>query len=165
MDTNNPEQVTPKGQMNKVEAILDQYERAIGLPIFQENQEDSDVQRYISMDRNSMEKLTLEDCAIAALALGGYSFYLQRALNRENARVNWASTLLKKLVAGKESQYNGSWDSQYHQVIKNDDYMTGILLIQQYAQQRANRVTYLATSIKNMSDLYVNLQKAKVMKG
>ena len=165
MGEQNKEQVTPKNRMEQVERIIDEYEKAIGLPTFQETNENSEVQRYLSMDRGSMEKLTLEDCAEAALILGNYSFYLQRALNRENARVNWATTLLKELVSGKELQYSGSWDSQFHQAIKGDDFARGVLKIKRYAQQRADRITYLATSIKNISDLFVNLQKAKVMKG
>ena len=34
--------------------------------------------------------------------------------------------------------------------------------IQKYCQQRIDRLTYLATSTKNMSDLFINLQRAKV---
>ena len=116
------------------------------------------------MGRQQMEKLSIEDCAQAAILLGGFSFHLQRCFNRENARVNWADSRLKKLIAGKEQQYSGSWDSQFQQAIKNDDFAKGLLKLKAYAQQRADRITYLATSVKNMSDLFKNLQMAKVMK-
>jgi hypothetical protein len=109
-----------------------------------------------------MEKLTVEECAEAALLLGGFSFYLQRSYNREVARVNWANSCIKNMLAGRESQYSGSWDSQYNQAIKEDGYASKLKKIQVYAQQRADRLTYLANSVKNISDLFVNLQRAKV---
>ena len=102
--------------------------------------------------------------AEAALLLGGFSFYLQRSYNREIARVNWASSNLKKMIAGKERQYSGSWDSQYYQAVKEDSYAIKLESIKTYAQQRADRLTYLASSIKNLSDLYINLQRAKINK-
>ena len=114
------------------------------------------------MPRQQMEKITVEECAEAALLLGGFSFYLQRSYNREIARVNWATSNLKKMISGREDQYRGSWDSQYCQAIKEDGYATKLDSIKTYAQQRADRLTYLATSVKNLSDLYINLQRSKI---
>ena len=116
----------------------------------------------MGMPRQQMEKLTVEECAEAALLLGGFSFYLQRSYNREMARVNWASSNLKKMMSGKEIQYKGSWDSQYYQAVKGDSYARKLDSIRTYAQQRADRLTYLASSVKNLSDLYMNLQRAKI---
>jgi hypothetical protein len=109
-----------------------------------------------------MEKLTVDECAEAALLLGGFSFYLQRSYNREIARVNWASSNLKRMMSGRELQYKGSWDSQYYQAIREDGYALKLESIKTYAQQRADRLTYLASSVKNLSDLFVNLQRAKI---
>ena len=67
-------------------------------------------------------------------------------------------------MSGKEQQYRGSWDSQFNQAVKDDDFARGLLKLKNYAQQRADRLTYLSTSVKNISDLFVNLQRAKVMK-
>jgi len=155
---------TPLGQMQILDSALDEYEKKIGLPGFIEDVVDDDVKQYLSMSREQMEKLGVEQCAEIALALGGFSFHLQRCLNRETARVKWAENRLKKLISGKEQQYVGSWDSQFHQAIKDDDFAKGLLKLKSYAQQRVDRLTFLATSVKNMSDLFKNLQMAKVMK-
>lgn len=155
---------TPLGQMQVLDAALDEYEKKVGLPGFIEDAIDSDVRQYLAMGREQMEKLGVEECAEIALLLGGFSFHLQRCLNRETARVKWADSRLKKLVSGKEQQYAGSWESQYHQAIKGDDFAKGLLKLKNYAQQRVDRLTFLATSVKNMSDLFKNLQMAKVMK-
>tara|TARA_R110000765_G_scaffold18989_2_gene50395 strand:+ start:1048 stop:1482 length:435 start_codon:yes stop_codon:yes gene_type:complete len=141
---------------------LDEYEGSLGMSQYTSEFHDPSVKNYMSMPRQQMEKLTVEECAEAALLLGGFSFYLQRSYNREVARVNWANSCIKNMLAGRESQYSGSWDSQYNQAIKEDGYASKLKKIQVYAQQRADRLTYLANSVKNISDLFVNLQRAKV---
>ena len=146
---------TAKERLDQVEAVLDEYEGKLGIGNYSEDFHDQSVKKYMSMPRQQMEKLTVEECAEAALLLGGFSFYLQRSYNREMARVNWAASNLKKMISGREQQYSGSWDSQYYQAIKEDSYATKLDNIKTYAQQRADRLTYLATSVKNLSDLYI----------
>lgn len=152
----------PQERLEHVESVLDEYEGSLGMSQYTDEFHDPSVKNYMSMPRQQMEKLTVEECAEAALLLGGFSFYLQRSYNREVARVNWANSCIKNMLAGRESQYSGSWDSQYNQAIKEDGYASKLKKIQVYAQQRADRLTYLANSVKNISDLFVNLQRAKV---
>ena len=104
---------TAKERLEQIDSVLDEYEGKLGIGGYSEDFHDQSVKNYMSMPRQQMEKLTVEECAEAALLLGGFSFYLQRSYNREIARVNWASSNLKKMVSGRESQYKGSWDSQY----------------------------------------------------
>lgn len=151
-------------QMQKLDAALDEYEVQIGLNKYLEEIKDKDIEYYLSITREQAEKLDLESCAYAALILGKFAFHLQRSYNRELARVNWASSVLKKVVSGRETQYTGSWDSQFQQAIQGDDYTKKILRLKQYAQQRADRINFLSSSVSNMSKLFMNLQKAKGMK-
>lgn len=152
----------PQERLEHVDSVLDEYEGSLGMSQYTGEFHDPSVKNYMSMPRQQMEKLTVEECAEAALLLGGFSFYLQRSYNREIARVNWANSCIKNMLAGRENQYSGSWDSQYNQAIKEDSYASKLKKIQVYAQQRADRLTYLANSVKNISDLFVNLQRAKV---
>ena len=160
MEIQNP----AKERLEQVDSVLDEYEGKLGIGSYSEDFHDQSVKSYMSMPRQQMEKLTVEECAEAALLLGGFSFYLQRSYNREIARVNWASSNLKKMMSGRESQYKGSWDSQYYQAVKEDGYAKKLDSIKVYAQQRADRLTYLASSVKNLSDLYINLQRAKLIR-
>ena len=153
-----------KERLALVDQVLDKYEEGAGLPLYVTDLHDSSAQHYMGMSRQQMEKITVEECAEAALLLGGLSFHLQRSFNREVARVNWATSSIKTLISGRESQYSGSWDSQYNQAVKEDTYTTKLNQIKIYAQQRADRLTYLANSVKNLSDLFVNLQRAKINK-
>ena len=152
----------PKERLDQIDKVLDEYESNLGLGSYAGDFHYQSVKQYINMPRQQMEKLTVDECAEAALLLGGFSFYLQRSYNREIARVNWASSNLKRMMSGRESQYKGSWDSQYYQAIREDGYALKLESIKTYAQQRADRLTYLASSVKNLSDLFVNLQRAKI---
>ena len=116
-------------QLVKLDSILDEYESSIGLPLYSADFHDPSVHKYMQMDRTSVEKLTLEECAEASLLLGGLSFHIQRSHNREIARVQWAETSIKSTTSGRENQYSGSWDSQYHQAIKDNDYTRKLLSI------------------------------------
>jgi hypothetical protein len=166
MDSENQEQVEKNlalQRMQGLDSALDEYEASVGLSVFREKGWD-DTRLLLNLSRREMEAMTPQQCGEAALMLGGFSFYIQRAFNRETARVKWADSNLKKMLAGQESQFRGSWDSQFYQAVNQDDYAKKMLKLRDYAKQRELRLTYLGTSIKNMSDLFVNLQRAKGMK-
>ena len=67
-------------------------------------------------------------------------------------------------MSGREQSYKGSWDSQFNQAVREDGYTSKIADIQRYAQQRADRLNYLSSSIKNVSDVFINGQKSKSLK-
>lgn len=153
---------TPEERLKQLDKILDEYENSLGLPKFVEQIDEEQITKYCQMSRTQMEALDVESCAEISLLLGGYAFHLQRAFNRENARVNWADNILKSLVSGRETQYRGNWESQFHQAVQGDEYTKKIFKIKSYAKNRADRIQFLSNSVKNISDLYVNLQRAKV---
>ena len=155
---------TASDQLKKLDAVLDEYERSLGIPEFNDEFHDGSAKRYMALSRGQIEKLTPSECAEAALLLGSLSFHMQRAYNREVARVNWAKQTLKSTVSGREQSYKGSWDSQFNQAVREDGYECKMLAIQKYAQQRADRLTYLASSIKNISDIFLAVQRTKAMK-
>ena len=153
-----------KQQLDKIDNVLDEYESSLGLPKFSNEFHDDTAKKYLQLSRDQIEKLTPEQCSEAALLLSSLAFHIQRNYNREIARINWATKTLKKCVAGREQSYKGSWESQFDQAVKEDGYTSKIADIQRYAQQRADRLTYLSSSIKNVSDIFINVQKSKAFK-
>ena len=147
-------------QLEKVDSILDEYEASLGIPKFRDDFHDDTAKSYLQLSRNEIEKLTPDQCAEAALLLASLSFHLQRSYNREIARVNWSTSLIKKTAAGREGQYSGSWESQHYQAVKGDGYTSKLDRVRVYAQQRADRLTYLSSSVKNISDIFLSVQRA-----
>lgn len=156
---------TSKEELEYWDKILDEYESSIGLPNFQATDLESsqELNQYLSMTRDVIEKLTPEDCFQIAYRLGQMAFHLQRNLNREIARHNWAEDTLKIVVADDINNYKGyGYVEKLYQAIKNNEKANSLHKIQKYAKQRMDRLSYLANSLKNLSDIIVSIQRNKV---
>lgn len=155
---------TSKEELEYWDKILDEYELSLGMPPAATNIESSDeLQQYLSMNRDAIEKLTPEDCFQIAYRLGQMAFHTQRNLNREIARHNWAEDTLKIAIADDINNYKGyGYMEKLYQAIKNNDRANVLHKIQKYAKQRMDRLSYLANSLKNLSDILLSIQKNKV---
>lgn len=155
---------TAKEEIKYWDEILDQYEQSIGLPIYKDdNLSSEELNTYLSMNRDAIEKLTPEDCAQIAYRLAQYSFHIQRTVNRESARHNWAEELIKETIADELNSYKGyGYIEKSTQAIKHNDKAQSLNKIKIYAKQRTDRLSYLANGVKNLSDIILSVQKTKV---
>ena len=158
------ENKTSKEEIQHWDTLLDQYEQNLGLPLYSEALfSDQELQHYLSMSRDVLEKLTPEQCGEIAYRLGQFSFHIQRTINRENARFNWAEETIKEIIANDINNYKGyGYVEKSLQAIKNNSKASSINKIKKYAKQRSDRLCYLANCIKNLSDIIISIQKNKV---
>lgn len=159
--------MTAKDEVSYWDNILDEYENSIGLPRYQASVlSESELNQYLTMSRDEIEKLTPEDCGQIAYRLSQFSFHTQRTINREQARYDWAEDTIKSIIADEINSYKGyGYVEKSSQAIKHNDKASAIDKIKKYAKQRLNRLSYLATSINNMSNILLNVQKLKVKNG
>lgn len=161
-------QKTTKEEVQYWDTILDEYEKSLGLGKYSDvhNFTESELNNYFSMNRDAIEKLTPEDCAQIAYRLAQYAFFIQRTINRELARQNWADESIKEVIADEINSYKGyGYVEKSLQAIKHNDRATGLNNIKKYAKQRVDRLSYLANNIKNLSDVIMSVQKNKVKHG
>ncbi len=161
-------QRTAKDDLNHWDTILDEYEHSIGLGKYSDvhNFTEGELSDYLNMNRDSIEKLGPEDCAQISYRLSQYAFFLQRTLNREIARHNWAEENIKETIADEINNYKGyGFLEKSLQAIKHNDKATALNKIKRYAQQRMDRLSYLANSVKNLSDIMLSVQRTKVKHG
>jgi hypothetical protein len=157
-----------KEQVEEWDRVLDEYEQSIGLGKYNEVNSftDSELNQYFGMSRDTVEKLTPEDCAQISLRLAQYALYLQRTINREIARYNWADESIKETIADEINNYKGyGFTEKSLQAIKHNDKANSLNRIKKYAKQRMDRLSYIANSIKNLSDILIAVQKTKVKHG
>jgi len=154
-------------QVNYWDKILDEYENSLGLPIYNASLlSENELGQYLSMNRDVLEKLSPEDCAQISYRLAQFSFHIQRTLNRENARYNWAEESIKETIADEINNYKGyGYIEKSTQAIKHNDKANSLNKIKKYAKQRSDRLTYLSSSVKNLSDILLSIQKTKVKHG
>lgn len=164
MKNNGEESLTlAKQKMGIVEKALDEYENACGLPHNNNPGNTTEIEGYLNMSRDMIEKLNPQDCTQIAYRLSLLGFHLQRCINRETARISWASTELKKIVA-KES---GNFDKFTKHEVKveliqlNNSYANSLGRIINYAEQRVARLEFLTSSIKNLADIMLANYRSK----
>ena len=153
-----------KDKVQEWDNILDEYEKGIGLPQYNSGQfANSELEHYFSMDRKVLESMTPQDCGEIAYRLGQFSFHMQRSINRELARVNWAEENIKEAIADELNSYKGyGYIEKSSQAIKHNDKANALNKIKKYAKMRADRLQYTATSIKSLSDILLNIQRSKL---
>jgi len=158
---------TSADQVNYWDKILDEYESALGLPSYTNSVlPEDELNEYLTMDRKVIEKLNPEDCAQISYRLGQFSFHIQRSINRENARFNWADETIKEVIADEINNYKGyGYIEKSAQAIKHNDKAASLNKIKKYAKQRSDRLTYISSSVKNLSDILLSIQKMKVKHG
>jgi hypothetical protein len=158
---------TAKEEIQYWDNILDDYENSISIPKYAPNiLAESELNEYLTMNRDSLEKLSPEDCAQISYRLCQFSFHVQRTLNREIARHNWSEETIKETIADEVNNYKGyGYIEKSLQAIKHNDKAKSLNSIKKYAKQRIDRLSYLANCIKNLSDIILAVQKTKVKHG
>lgn len=155
-----------KEELQEWDNILDEYESTIGLPKYLAGTlSETELNQYLTMNRDEIEKLTPEDCAQISYRLGQFSFHIQRTINRELARLNWSEDNIKAVIADEINNYKGyGFVEKSLQAIKHNDRASSLNKIKIFAKQRSDRLSYLANSIKNLSDILLSIQKTKMVK-
>lgn len=156
-----------KDQVNEWDKVLDDYEKDIGLSNYNQNSiPEQELKLYLEMNRNEIEKLTPDDCIQISLRLGQFAFHVQRSLNREISRMNWADDTIKEVIADEINNYKGyGYIEKSLQAIKHNEKASALNKIRKYAKQRSDRLQYLANGIKNLSDIMLSVSKTKVKHG
>jgi hypothetical protein len=156
---------TSKEEVHYWDKILDEYEKSISLPEYSIgcSVAESEINSYLSMNRDEIEKLTPEDCAQISYRLSQFAFYIQRSLNREIARHNWVEECIKESISDELNNYKGyGYIEKSIQAIKHNYKALSLNNIKKYAKQRIDRLSYLSNNIKNLSDIMLSIQKTKV---
>lgn len=166
METEN-KMMSSKEELEYWDDILDDYENQIGLTKYKPSiLPESELNQYLVMTRDELEKLTPDDCGQIAYRLSQFSFHVQRTVNREQARHDWAEDTIKSVIADEINSYKGyGYMEKSLQAIKHNEKARSLDKIKRYAKQRIDRLSYLANAINNLSNILMNIQKLKVKNG
>lgn len=156
-----------KEDLERWDSLLDEYEQSIGLPKYKaDGLPEEELQKYLSMDRDVIEKLTAVDCGEISLRLTQFAFHVQRTINREIARHNWAEETIKEVIADEVQQQKGyGYIEKSIQAIKHNDKASSLNNIKKYAKQRIDRLSYIANCVKNLAENIQSIQINKVKNG
>lgn len=157
-----PDTEKKPSQVEKWDKLLDEYEKSISIPPFFAPGDESELQGYLTMNRDHLEKLDETQAKITAFRLGQFAFHIQRAQNRETARVNWAKSTVKTTLAHAVTNYKAySYEERLYQATKDDAAAKMLNQIAIYAQQRSDRLSFLSKSVQNLSDIMKSIYMNK----
>jgi hypothetical protein len=153
-----------KEELQYWDQILDEYEKGIGMPVYSEVAfQEIELQEYLTMNRDAIEKLSPEDCAQISMRLSQFAFHIQRTINREQARHNWAEETTKEVIANELNNYKGyGYLEKSYQAINGNEKAASLNKIKKYAKQRIDRLSFLANNVKNLSDILLSIQRTKI---
>lgn len=150
--------VTAQSHSESLDKLLDEYESGHGLGPNIVNDVGKD---YMELTPQMLSKMSAEDCGHAAYFLEQRAMYLQREINKETARVNWAKSLLEKHTAKILDNYQGYYNEKYQKAIANDVYLSKLNDIRIYAQARVDRLSYLPAKVSGMASKLDSMQQTK----
>ena len=153
-----------KSSMEKIQESLDNYERGLGL-LSINTIDSAEINNYFSMTRDQINQLNPLDCNEISTRLIQYAFYIQRQHNVEQSRLSWSNCEILKYACDKTDQVGGQYtkfDAKIYLLSKQDEYISRLVAIRDYAQTRIDRLTYLATSIRNLADVFSSCAKTKI---
>jgi len=146
-----------------VEKALDDYESSCGLPININPGQEEELQEILNMNKDKILKLSCLECGALGLRLSQYALYIQRLSNAESSRMTWANTQIINACASCWSNYSDyiKYDMKIAIIAKENEYVSKLNSIISYAKQRINRLEYVSSGIKYMSEILVRQQQYK----
>lgn len=133
--------------------ILNAYETSHGLPNLKPPGTDEELEEYLSMNRDIIEKLPPEKIWSISVRLSQFSFYLQRSINRSKSIITFANHEINKIIAGEINQYDKytKHDVKVYQICKTNIAAAELLKIKLFSEQLVERFSELSSGIKNLS--------------
>lgn len=156
--------MTQKEQLSVNNELISAYETSLGLPQVVSPGSEEELQEYLSMDRDVIEKLSAEKSIAISVRLSQFSFYLQRSINRNKQIIMYANHELTKIIAGEIQQYDKytKHEIKVYQIGKQNSAAAELLKIRSYAEQIVERLSELAGGIRNLSYAFSMVFKSKI---
>ena len=150
-------------QLNKASEILDDFEKVNGIKTFGVP---AAIEETLGLSYNQIEKLTAEQCAYYAYILSEYSLYIQRLQNTEITKEKWLNNKLLEFVAPKLDSYDkyAKYEVKLRLIAKENEAVAQIMRKINYVQLTIDRLNFISSHVKHLSDAMSNIQRVKTYK-
>lgn len=122
------------------------------------------IDEILNLDRDSLKRLTHNQCLEYAYELYAYSEYLDSLLCKEQIAFDWADDSIWYVIADKIDQYGDKytkWQEKYFKAIKENPLATQIIKVKTVSSARIKVLQNKIVTIKKMSDILSSLAKRK----
>jgi hypothetical protein len=151
-----------EARLKEVDALLDDYERGLGLPTAFAKEIETEATALMNMPPAVLRKMSAVELGEAAFILRQFSFHLQRAVNRELSRVTWCEENIKAVIAKTVHTYRGvSFEERKLQAVRENDAAAKVDKLRVHAKLRVDRVSFLSAKAGDLSEMLKSLQFSK----
>ncbi len=166
VDTTKPDEFTVKNESVKdrietLDSFLDDYSHSLGLGKIQLNTE---AQQYLELTYSELNAYDEEECNIASYILERYALFLQKQTNRIQAKHDWASENIIKVVGKVGNNYGDKWtkyEMKKAMVIQDNEYAQALQAIMMECQAKINETSFIVRNITSISNTFKSLAISK----
>ena len=141
--------------------VLDQYRTKLGISIFTKYPE---IETILSADETTRRLWSEEELGHYSYSLQGYACYIQREINEEHIKLNWAKhnfrVISGKYCAGYGTQYT-KYEERVDMMIADNEGARALDEIILNAESRIKLLDFIGQRISNMANSLTELQKTK----
>ena len=146
----------------QVDDVIREYEKSLGIKNINP---EIPAEKYLTMPQDEISRLKAEGCGEASVILAQYAFYLQRSLNVETRRVNWAQSMIERSIAPIMKNYSASSAPERRMMaIKDNEFAMNCERLRVEAQARVDQINYLSAKVDALSYRFADLQQTKRLK-
>lgn len=154
--------LTAKQRLDERDRVLDKFEHDAGLPAPKPPGSEEELEEYLNMGRTEMATMSAEACAEVATRLSQYSFYLQRLINQQVARRDYAESELRRYFSVAAMDFDFvPFETKLDLAIADDSFGLALRGIAAYAKQRIDRLEYLSKCVSGLADKFASLSRIK----
>jgi hypothetical protein len=145
-----------------LDLLLDEYEAKLGLPAWSFAETEGEAKKILSLSPAELRAMSATQLGEAAFILQQFALHLQRAYNREQARVGWAEENIKRLTARTVGSVKGySLEERRPLAVSQDELACKFDALRVKAGCRVGRLAYLSAKVEAMARSLMALQQSK----
>jgi hypothetical protein len=145
-----------KDKLSEFETKLDQHEEKIGLIIKPR------ISNYLNVTNEEMRKMSKEELDEAAFDLANYGLYLQKEINKHQARVSYAEKEIRIILARECSNYKAySFEERKLMAIQGNEHASKLEEIRCQEQILLDRLNFMNRRIDVLADRFASYGESK----
>ena len=159
---NESKPLTVNEQLAEFEQIMNEHETKIDLMF--PKCKPVEIETALNITEEDLKIMNAEECGIKAHTLSKYIMHLQKDINRNNLRTNWAKDKLNKLLGAKGDQYGDKYtkyEAKLGMLCADNTYAAGLNNILLHAESRIISLNNITMHISLICNTLIGLQNSK----
>ena len=146
---------------NILETFLDNYDTKVGISNIKYN---NTAKQFLELSYEELNSYDEEECCIAAYGLEQYALFLQKEINRNQAKCNWASENIVKVIGKVGNNYGDKWtkyEMRRAMVIEDNEYANALNTLLMEMSIKVTELAFLSKNVTSMSNTLKSLARSK----